>query len=868
MIGGKGIVSGGEIAGSRNPEDEGGADGTRPASVCRSTRWTGGRRRPRAGMQSLVIVIIVVELWAVVGAFGPQSAMALGHETVRFTHVSIPHSADGQSGLSAFTTDYTVTFYCYNGVIILVTKGDTQLCSNSEGGASFPAGSYTLTFAPDPGYTWNGQVSTTGSVSWLSGEMKVSGYGTLTATFNGCTSGPSISSAASQVQYGYRQAWVNWSFSYGELGYGGPGFSWSVGSTTLPYPALSGSGGARSVDLNDLTAGTTYSYTVSAANNCGTAEKSGSFTTASSLLTIDGSNVTYSTTGATSLTTTLTTNLSHDLIIAQVISSDNTGNVTGCTDSQRPHLTWNQRAAYVVSSGSPADFEMYAEASSPLSSDSITCTFSVANYLGGLVVFGVANAYLASPYDPEKACTAQGTTGVSCTVTTTSPDDMLLGFVSSYHASGAPLKPGSGFQQIRQEDAGPYDLAEFAEAGSNTGSYTISATKSDGVGMALIGDAVKVAPFVGWVSQMVSNQSMLDQIGMPMGGVHVWPVASCYFETVAATWYVGINHNFTGATTSSSGYYQVGLPESTTYSIHSKYYNPVVTQTLGWNGACVTTDNYGNKYSQSHSGFALYSNVNGYWNATAYFPATPSARYDYQQFGLPPNNEGVTSAGVGFVHNLNAGCTIGLANGESQSIQSSFNIAGTTFATGNTGYYNHMTTASAANDSESNIALDWNTTGVLNESSGVSSASSVILAAYTYNHNPYSHSTDTVSFVDPDGSIASPGTTNYTVGPGHTAWENYSNGGSFTSSGGLDLAIGLTGGWDALQFGGDLLSVQYETLANVSAGHEIDCSIHNPSTTENLQYYMIVDGSQVGAGEAVNVHLWFDRYCFTGNGCE
>jgi|GEM_PF-2615466 len=73
-----------------------------------------------------------------------------------------------------------------------------------------------------------------------------------------------------------RQTWVNWSRS------GTPplttGFSWNAaGGGSLPVPQLGG--GGTTVNLNALTAGTTYDFTISVSNAYGQAYSNGQFTT-------------------------------------------------------------------------------------------------------------------------------------------------------------------------------------------------------------------------------------------------------------------------------------------------------------------------------------------------------------------------------------------------------------------------------------------------------------------------------------------------------------------------------------------------------------------------------------------------------------
>jgi hypothetical protein len=95
-----------------------------------------------------------------------------------------------------------------------------------------------------------------------------------------CNGPPTINSFGAVVQSGYRQAWVNWTYTIPSSGNGwAPDFSWYLGSTQLSSPLYSSSTSSASVNLNDLASGTTYSYTVGVTNCGGGASKSGTFTT-------------------------------------------------------------------------------------------------------------------------------------------------------------------------------------------------------------------------------------------------------------------------------------------------------------------------------------------------------------------------------------------------------------------------------------------------------------------------------------------------------------------------------------------------------------------------------------------------------------
>lgn len=659
------------------------------------------RRRTRRLAPGVICLCILMILASLSIVASPAKASGIGPAPAS----SIPSDPGALSAASSNGGDPLlispgtwVTFQCAHGTISL---GGTQYCSHTTTAPVFLCDStscpFTMVGTVDSGYTfygWNlsGQAAVSCEFYCLTTTLTLyapspSNHYTASVQLDTtskppppptCGGAPTMSTPTVKIQSWYRQTWVNWTYTIPSPGFGWtPGFSWSLGSTPLSIPSITASTASASINLNDLTSGTTYSYTAAISNCGGSATKNGAFTT-----------------------------------------------------------------------------------------------------------------------------------------------------------SNAPTNE-----------------------------------------------------FVGWVSQLTSNSSELNQVSSTIPSASVWLNAYCQIE-VSDSWAVSSFYPtvqfgqvgfLPGVATSSSGAYTLGFPEVIQYTILAtgNYNIPVtVTLTLSSTGTCTTSDSesgdnwMGQPTSASNSHYLLFADEAGYWNATVYVSSALSATNDYAQFGLERNTEGVTAVGVGFIHSLWAGCTVGLQSGTTQQIDNYVEVPGWEEGTTNTGSYSHVTTASAINDSESNIALDWNVTGVVNETYGVPTPGAAILAAYTYNSQPFSHSADTVSFPDPDGSTAPAGTANFTVGPLATAWENFSNGGSFASTGGLNLAIGLSGGWGPLQFNMNLLSLQYTSTSGTNSAHSIDCSIHNPSRTQNLQYYMIVDDTQASSGYAINVHLWFDRYCNTGKGCE
>lgn len=830
--------------------DEGPSAKFRAGASRQSIRWRSRRRFLSSGRtQVLVIALATLELCAVIA--GIASPFPGGLARLKFagpsTFVPQPVGQGGQ--LSAFT-DYEVTMYCDNGEIYEAVKGDPVLCDNGQGGGDFPAGSYGLGAVADSGYQFSSW-SATGDVKMSGSTMTVSGTGTVTATFTAC-SGISVSTPSSFVQYGYRQAWVNFSYTSGAS----QSFSWGANNATYANPTPTGGPAGTSYDLNDLAAGTTYSYTVLVSGHCAeSVQKSGTFTTASSLPIIDGSNDTFQN-SSTSASTNLTTSLTHDLIVAEVAVSTSSGKVTSCASAG---LNWTQRASYTPSTASPWVFEWDAKSAGKLTNEKITCTYSATLNIG-LIVFGVANAYLASPYDngssPDTApCKAQGVPEVLCQITTTEPDDLLLGLVASYHTTGSPaITPGHGYTQIQQKDVGPYSMAEFYATGPSTGTYTISANDSGVSGMAIIGDAVRPADFIGWVSNMTSNALLLDQVGAVMPRSSVWLGAKCYYETAPGDVIGPYYRNFSAVVTDASGYFQLGVPPPPySWTQSGPHYTAYTeTQTLGVNGVCTTSDNQGDgPWTASNSKYLLGADYKGYWNATVYVSSTFSPANDYQQFGLEPNGVDVAATAVAFIHTQYAECLITTATGMSQTVSSYLAGSGFSYSSGNS--------TSQANEqpygNDSSIAWHYTTSGVMNETSGA-----VVTNTYAVS-GPYGVILGE-PFTDPDS--APPNTTTpytLTVYPGGLI-DGYSwlNGGNYTSTSGLDISVGLSGGWGGESIGpGAYVDLSYTTSETASSQKEIYCSFEDPSTTEPVVFYLWADGSETSIGEAINVHIWLDE---------
>lgn len=178
---------------------------------------------------------------------------------------------------------------------------------------------------------------------------------------------------------------------------------------------------------------------VSASNEEYAHESAGAASNPPAPFGIDGA-ATGGTISGSTVSATLTTKYSNDLIL--VFLSDGASSPAGsCSDAKS--LSWTDRMTNIWQGSYPDTFEMYAKATSALSSDKITCSI----YAGGnvaMVAFGVSGANLTAPFDSWSSfpLLKEGTTSApSMNVTTTYSPDLLLGFlaVNAYLQYGEPV---------------------------------------------------------------------------------------------------------------------------------------------------------------------------------------------------------------------------------------------------------------------------------------------------------------------------------------------------------------------------------------------------------------------------------------------
>jgi hypothetical protein len=401
--------------------------------------------------------------------------------------------------------------------------------------------------------------------------------------------------------------------------------------------------------------------------------------------------------------------------------------------------------------------------------------------------------------------------------------------------------------------------------------FTITETNSYGKATHSGQFATAAAPsneFVGWVSSIVSNPSELDQVGSTLPGASVNLTADCNV-VVSASWTAGIIIQnlgteaiaFPTVQTNSLGTYSLGFPESTSYIVWASGLVPmedVVTQTLSASGTCSTsatnsgslTNIWNGGTSISDSNYLLEAGLSGYWNATDWVSSALSASNDYQQFGLEQNGQDIAATAVAFVHTQYAGCQVTTATGMSQTIESLTGGNGFVYSNGN----GQLETNEQPFGDDSSVAWHYNTTGVLNETNGVSVEYPANVYAVSGPYGPVLG----MPFTDP---YSSPPYTDaahtLTVYPGGLIdGLGVKDGGSYKSISGLDMDVEVGAGWAGTSLGFSVPLV-YTTSETTSSQNEVFCSFSDPSTTEPALFYFYEDGSQT-PGAAINLHIWFD----------
>lgn len=211
----------------------------------------------------------------------------------------------------------------------------------------------------------------------------------------------------------------------------------------------------------------------------------------------------------------------------------------------------------------------------------------------------------------------------------------------------------------------------------------------------------------------------------------------------------------------------------------------------------------------------------------------------------------------------NIGCTVGETDGESQTIQNYVNALGFVAGATATGTVTSGTTAGVKWNNETRISMDYHTTGLMNETAG----NYTIGEAQAYGTG-YNISTDTVYFTDPDtiqpavGNTSTSSTFTRAVGADSTQYLNLSNGGSYTSTSGMDLQVAVGPTWGGVGPSLNTVGLVDTTSATQDTSLTVDCVLQDLSSTYSYEFTITVDSTLSTALDAINVHIWYD-YEFT-----
>jgi hypothetical protein len=233
---------------------------------------------------------------------------------------------------------------------------------------------------------------------------------------------------------------------------------------------------------------------------------------------------------STTVSASLTTANSPDVIYVVVAYENFASGAPTVTVSDTAGLTWKSRK--VVNNGTTVGIAiLWAIASSPLSSDSITATLSVLSGSAVIVVFGISGANTSNPFDPNSSvpATATGTSITpSATITTSNlTGDFVIGAAS---INGAPtVVPQSGFTVIESQanSTSSTGFVEYTILGTSESNFTVKCDLSASEAWAFIADAVIPAPprslstgvnylwygMAVWLCQVLSHMSKVISTG-------------------------------------------------------------------------------------------------------------------------------------------------------------------------------------------------------------------------------------------------------------------------------------------------------------------------------------------------------------------
>ncbi len=215
----------------------------------------------------------------------------------------------------------------------------------------------------------------------------------------------------------------------------------------------------------------------------------------------------------------LTTSETNDVIILTSYETSSSIHITGISDGAG--LTWHDRKTLSNSGQGGTTEEWYAIAVNPLSSDTITVTYSSSSTTAGLTVFGIAGANIASPFDSNLASPVTNTgssSSPSVSITTKNAPDIIIGIASCLGTTGhggnnPTITVGTGFTQAAgasaTQCASDYAIPEYEIVSSTQSGLSVPFSLSSSQSWSIISDAIVAA---------VSSSSWVIDLAHPHPG--------------------------------------------------------------------------------------------------------------------------------------------------------------------------------------------------------------------------------------------------------------------------------------------------------------------------------------------------------------
>lgn len=244
---------------------------------------------------------------------------------------------------------------------------------------------------------------------------------------------------------------------------------------------------------------------------------------------------------------TLTTTASPEVII--VLVSGTTAFTAMVTDGSG--LTWTSRQ---TATNTAEVNEVYAIASSTLSSDGIGVTFSALGGLYTIVAAGIKGANTASPFDGTAQAATGTSTSPSASLTTSAEDDLVIGLVAT--GLSDTFTAGSGFALAQSGLYGSMEDELVATAGATAVGFTLGTSTT----WAIIADAIE-AP---------TTQLTVNEYTTTSGGTTENNLVSSGATGIITPTEAQVSTSFASSTGTvpASGYVEVQLAASASVTIY------------------------------------------------------------------------------------------------------------------------------------------------------------------------------------------------------------------------------------------------------------------------------------------------------------